>query len=90
MPLKGWAIFDHDVITDKDITVAIESRLSSIRLCPQMGLMSTQARVLSRQHARGNARFYQEGPEDREQQRPFDRGAGQDQYYESTTRGKDE
>lgn len=38
------------------------------------------------QHARGNARFYQERQEDRGQERPYDRGPGQDQYFESTTR----
>lgn len=39
-----------------------------------------------RQHVRGKARFYQERPEDRGQERPYDRGPGQDEYFESTTR----
>ncbi len=39
-----------------------------------------------RQHARGNARFYQERPEDPGKERPFDRGLSQDQYDESATR----
>ncbi|MEX2492458.1 MAG: hypothetical protein WD425_11915 [Nitrospirales bacterium] len=39
-----------------------------------------------RQHARGRARFYRDQPEDSGRMRQFDRGPGQDQYYESTTR----
>lgn len=38
------------------------------------------------QHARGNEKFYSERPADRGQQRPYDRGPGQDEYFESTTR----
>jgi hypothetical protein len=39
-------------------------------------------------HARGNERFYSEQPRDQGQQRPYDRGPGQDEYYESTTRNQ--
>lgn len=39
-----------------------------------------------RQHAGGKASFYQQSAEDSGRQRPFDRGPGKDQYFESTTR----
>ena len=39
-----------------------------------------------RLHARGKEKFYSEQSMDRGQQRPYDRGPGQDEYFESTTR----
>lgn len=39
-----------------------------------------------RAHARGKERFYSKQSMDRGQQRPYDRGPGQDEYFESTTR----
>lgn len=39
-----------------------------------------------RLHARGKERFYSEQSMDRGQQRPYDRGPGQNEYFESTTR----
>ena len=41
-----------------------------------------------RLHAHGNERFYSEQPMDRGKQRPYDRGPGQDEYFESTTRNQ--
>ncbi|MCA9453876.1 MAG: hypothetical protein H6750_13565 [Nitrospiraceae bacterium] len=41
-----------------------------------------------RLHARGNERFYSEQPRDRGKQRPYERGPGQDEYFESTTRNQ--
>ena len=48
--------------------------------------MSQSIRENRRLHTEGRSRFYQDRPEDSGRTRPYDRGPGQDQYFESTTR----